>query len=416
MSGKKIPELFQKIFSSLSGYIIIAFVLLLSIPGQSQTQDDSCTLEISLLTCAPGSDLYSLFGHTAIRVRDQQRGMDVVYNYGTFDDSDPLFYFHFTNGIMIYSLSASTYEDFMPEYEFEHRGVIAQVLNLTCRQKKDLYEALRQNTTEENRFYNYHFYADNCTTRAGKMIASHSQPLQIDNILPNPPPTYRQMIHNYLDRQQQYWPEFGIDMLLGANLDKKPNNEQAIYFLPDYLMDGFDHARSGTGPLVSKKEVLLQFPEKKTAGVWFTPSVFFGLLLALSALLTLKKQNPWRRALQIFDIILFGLLGLLGLIILYVWIFRVDEVCRNNINVFWALPTHIAAIFFLRKNPFWLKYYFLVTAAISAILLVGFAWWPQQMNAAVIVLLPLIIFRSIHRFIKLSNAKNNPVPAAKPRL
>jgi hypothetical protein len=224
------------------------------------------------------------------------------------------------------------------------------------------------------------------------------------------------MIHNYLDRQQQYWPEFGIDMLLGANLDKKPNNEQAIYFLPDYLMDGFDHARSGTGPLVSKKEVLLQFPEKKTAGVWFTPSVFFGLLLALSALLTLKKQNPWRRALQIFDIILFGLLGLLGLIILYVWIFRVDEVCRNNINVFWALPTHIAAIFFLRKNPFWLKYYFLVTAAISAILLVGFAWWPQQMNAAVIVLLLLIIFRSIHRFIKLSNAKNNPVPAAKPRL
>jgi hypothetical protein len=38
------------------------------------------------------------------------------------------------------------------------------------------------------------------------------------------------------------------------------------------------------------------------------------------------------------------------------------------------------------------------------------------MNAAVIVLLLLIIFRSIHRFIKLSNAKNNPVPAAKPRL
>lgn len=394
-------------------WIAFPFLLFCSINGTAQNPDDSCTLEISLLTCAPGTDLYSLFGHTAIRVRDQRRGMDVVYNYGTFDDSDPLFYFHFTNGIMLYSVSASTFEDFMSEYEYEHRDVVAQILDLTCEQKKNLYEALRQNTTEDKRFYNYQFYADNCTTRAGKMIVSHSQPLRLENILPSPSPTYRQMIHTYLERQQQYWPEFGIDMLLGSNLDKKPGNEQAMYFLPDYLMNGFDHAHKAARPLVRKKETLLQFAEVKTGSSGITPAMVFGFLFVLSIILSVIRKKPAQKTLQVFDIALFSLLGLFGLVILYVWIFRVDEVCRNNINIFWALPTHLAAVFFLRKNPSWLKSYFLVTAGLSAVLLVGFIWWPQQMNSAVAVLLLLIVFRSFHQFLKLRNAKNDHLPAAK---
>ena len=132
-------------------------------------------MEISLLTCAPGTDLYSIFGHTAIRVRDSRRGMDIVYNYGTFDDTDPLFYVNFMQGIMRYSLSAETYENFMMEYEYEHRSVVAQVLNLNCAEKNQLYEALRKNTLEENRFYDYHFHTDNCTTRAGRIIESNTK-------------------------------------------------------------------------------------------------------------------------------------------------------------------------------------------------------------------------------------------------
>ena len=129
-----------------------------------------------------------------------------------------------------------------------------------------------------------------------------------------------------------------------------------------------------------------------------------------------KQVGQAQKALQIFDIILFGLLALLGLIMLYVWLFRVDEVCRNNINIFWAVPTHILAVFFMRKNPAWLQYYFLITALLSSVLLAGFIWWPQQMNAAVAVLLMLIIFRSVHQFLKLRNAKNHPLPPAKARI
>src|SRR6478736_9347314 len=127
-------------------FVFLLFALSVSVPAQQRK--DSCSMEISLLTCAPGSDLYSIFGHTAIRVRDARRGMDIVYNYGTFDDSDPLFYIHFTKGIMNYSLSAETYENFMAEYEYEHRPVIGQILNLDCAEKNQLYEALRKNTLE----------------------------------------------------------------------------------------------------------------------------------------------------------------------------------------------------------------------------------------------------------------------------
>lgn len=398
-------------------WTICCFLFLYSLAGNAQTTNDSCTLEISLLTCAPGTDLYSLFGHTAIRARDERRGMDVVYNYGTFDDSDPLFYFHFTRGIMVYSLSASTFSNFMGEYEYDHRGVIAQVLALTCAQKKNLYESLRQNTTEDKRYYNYQFYDDNCTTRAGKIIALHStSPLLYENILPDPPPTYRQLIHVYLDRQQQYWSGFGIDMLMGRIMDQKTSNEQAIYFLPDYLMKGFDHAHTASGPLVLQKQTILQFPEVKTSSARLTPISFFGFLLVLSIILAVIRKRPAQKTLQIFDIALFSLLGLIGCVMLCVWLGRVDTVCRNNINIFWALPTHIIAVFFLRKNPSWLNYYFLITGILSTILLIGFAWWPQQMNSAVILLLMIIIFRSIHLFLKLSHAKNHQLSASNTRL
>ncbi len=75
---------------------IFLILFICSFYSRSQVNRDSCTMEISLLTCSPGNELYSLFGHTAIRIRDARRGMDIVYNYGTFDDSDPLFYFYFT--------------------------------------------------------------------------------------------------------------------------------------------------------------------------------------------------------------------------------------------------------------------------------------------------------------------------------
>jgi Domain of unknown function (DUF4105) len=388
--------------------VIIILFFAYVIPAFTQAKKDSCTFEISLLTCAPGTDLYSIFGHTAIRVRDKTRGMDIVYNYGTFDDTDPLFYVHFTRGIMRYSLSAETLDSFMMEYEMEHRTVWAQVLNLTCQEKIRLYEALRKNTLDENRLYDYHFHTDNCTTRAARIIESNAgSTFQYKNILPDPGPSFRDMIHEYLDPQHQYWSKFGIDMCLGKNLDIKPTNIEAIHFLPDYLYRGIDSAYIGDKPMLSEKQTLISFPKTDAGSGWFTPVFVFTAMFLLSILLYFLKTKT---ALLIFDITFFSLIGLFGLLITFLWLGRVDVVCRNNINVLWALPTHVAAVFFIRKKAVWIKYYFLITAILAALLLIGFPWWTQRMNTAVLPVLGIIIFRSLHLFQNRNHAEKTVLP------
>jgi hypothetical protein len=406
---------------------VIFFLLFISvISSRAQVNNDSCTMEISLLTCAPGTDLYSLFGHTAIRVKDTLRGIDVVYNYGTFDDTDPLFYIHFMRGIMLYSLSAETMDTFMMEYEDEHRNVVAQILNLSCAEKNRLYESLRKNTLDENRLYQYHFHTDNCTTRAARIIESNTTDSLIykdifpvnssvvttpaNSLVSGPGMSFRDMIHKYLEREHQDWPEFGIDMLLGKNLDIKPTNIEAIHFLPDYLYMGMDSAREAGKTMVAERQTLLQFPAKKYEGNWFTPMFFFILLLLTSTgLFLLRNNNKAAAGLFIFDIAFFSLLGLTGILMTYMWLGRIDDVCRNNINILWALPTHIIAVFFIRKKAAWIKYYFLVTAILACLLFIGFPFGLQRMNTAVLPILIIIIFRSYIQYKNRNHAKKHSV-------
>src|SRR4051812_21975801 len=112
----------------------------------TQAQNSSnCHVRISLLTCAPGQELYSTFGHTAIRITDSVTRTDIVYNYGTFDFDDPNFYMKFVRGKLDYFLSAAYYPDFMYEYQEEQRSVTEQVLNLNCAQKLQIIRALELN-------------------------------------------------------------------------------------------------------------------------------------------------------------------------------------------------------------------------------------------------------------------------------
>jgi Domain of unknown function (DUF4105) len=373
---------------------LVLLWLTISCAGQALAQPDSSQSEISLLTCSPGEDLYSLFGHTAIRVRDPQKGLDLVYNYGTFDDSDPLFYFHFTRGIMIYSLAEESFGDFMMEYADEHRAVIAQILDLTPAEKERLIERLGINAQDKNRFYQYHFYADNCTTRAGKILASaKTDSASFSDILPDPRPTYRQCIHEYLDRGHRDWAKFGIDIMLGSHLDEKPDIQQER-FLPDLLMKGFDHARAGGKPLVQEKQLLLPSPDSQAPPTRFSPVLFCWIVFFAAGLLTFIRVPFLQASVRIFDISLFLILGLLGCIMSYVWIVRVDTVCRNNMNLCWAIPFHLGIVFFIRKQASWTAYYFLATAILAILLVLGWKWWPQELNAAVFPLCLLIALRA----------------------
>ena len=73
-------------------FIALLFLLL---PLKIFAQNDSCHLRISLLTCTPGEELYSTFGHSALRITDSVSKTDIVYNYGTFNFDEPGFYTKF---------------------------------------------------------------------------------------------------------------------------------------------------------------------------------------------------------------------------------------------------------------------------------------------------------------------------------
>lgn len=358
---------------------------------------DSCTIAVSLLTCSPGEELYSTFGHTAIRVSDKINGTDLVFNYGTFDDSDPDFYIKFTKGIMIYALSAYPFSDFVTEYRVQGRGVIEQQLDLSCDEKHLLLDSLMTNARPENMYYAYYFREDNCTTRAKDIIKKNiRQALTFGDILPGETPSFRDLIHSYLDMGGQHWSRFGIDALLGNNLDTKVTNEQAM-FLPDYLMMGFDSATIGDKFLVRSKRVVLEpegTPSQRTIS---TPLVFFVALLAIVAALTLIKRRQVQKFLRAFDVLLFLSLGVLGTIIVVLWAIRVDTVCRDNFNLLWALPLHLPAAFFMIGNSKGIKRYFAVCGALYILLLAGMPFLPQEMNPAFYPLVVLAAWRCVTR-------------------
>jgi hypothetical protein len=366
-------------------------------------QQDSCSLSISVLTCAPGPDLYSVFGHSAIRVQDSRNGMDITFNYGTFDYDDPSFYLKFMRGEMRYYLSYSSTADFLPEYQLTGRAVIEQKLQLTCADKEKLFQALRENAAEENKYYSYSFLYDNCSTRIRDILAKQSRSLlRFNNILPARVPTFRNMIHEYLHRGEQHWSQLGIDLLLGANIDKKVTNTQAM-FLPDYLMKGFDSAQvllkpdpAALLPIVQSKAHLYQVPVVDLQMSWFNPYLVITALSMLLLVASFGKKGTTRAAFYI-DRGLFLVTGLLGTLMLGLWLGRQDTVCQNNMNLLWAIPTHAVAAFLIGRPQKWLRIYFLLTAIVGALLLLGWPWWPQQLNNSLVPLVMLLTIRSFVR-------------------
>jgi len=371
--------------------LLLSCCLLLCLLQPALAQTGGCRLRISLLTCAPGTELYSTFGHTAIRVWGP--GFDEVYNYGTFEFA-PDFYSKFIRGKLLYALSVERFDDFVAQYRFESRTVVEQELLAGCAEKETLYRALVNNAREANRYYRYDFLFDNCTTRAKDMLAKHAgDTVVFRNMLPAEKLTFRHLIHRYLHKGAQHWSQFGIDLLLGSPLDRQVTNDEAM-FLPENLMKGLEGARMGAARVVSDVQPVMTLPSPLDSRSVFTPLVVFTLLLVLVAALGFRRHPQALRVLAVFDRSFFLLLGLTGILLVFMWAGTDHTVCRYNYNLLWAFPLHAVAVFFLGSRRSWVPLYFRATALVAALLLAGWFFLPQQFNTAVIPILLLIILRS----------------------
>lgn len=380
--------------------IFTSFLLFISIASFSQTDSlaqQGCPIRISLLTCTPGQELYSIFGHSAIRVVDSTTNTDLVFNYGTFDFYDPDFYKKFIKGKLLYFVSVDSLQNFLLEYQYDKRGVIEQVLNLSCKEKQAMMSALFENAKEENKYYHYDFNYDNCTTRLRDMLEKATgKELKTKNILPHVKTTFKHLIHDYLNRGGQQWSKLGIDILLGSPLDKKITNREAM-FLPDYLMMAFDSSSINHESLVAQKNILLISQEEKKAKPLFTPLLVFSILFLLIATVSIFAATSFRVFLKIFDFIFFFTLGLLGILLLFMWFGTNHAMCKNNFNLLWALPLHLPVALLIFNKKEWINNYFRFIFFYTLALLVAWFLLPQQLNLALLPIAGIILVRSFFR-------------------
>ena len=151
----------------MSRFRLLFLLLLLAFPlsksfSQSAILSDSS--KISILTIGTANESHTLYGHTGLRVLDEQRGLDVVYNFGYFDFNTPYFLAKFVKGDLQYFVATNPYADFEYNYRKENRSIYEQELNLSTIQKQKLLDELNKTLYSEERFYTYKFIDRNCTT------------------------------------------------------------------------------------------------------------------------------------------------------------------------------------------------------------------------------------------------------------
>ncbi len=351
---------------------------------------DSSHLRISLLTCTPGEELYSTFGHSAFRVVDSSSVTDVVYNYGTFNFDDEGFYIKFTRGKLLYYVSAENFADFRYANETTNRGITEQVLNLTAAEKTAVQQFLNNNLRPENRSYKYDFFFDNCTTRLRDILKKNHDSSFISKPVMPAGTTFRQAIYQYLDKNNKDWSKLGIDILLGSRCDGVMSATD-MQFLPDNLMKSLDTA--GKSMIISHQDLYPVNPDNNKPGL-FTPLIVFTLLLLFIAAISFVKNKYVQIALQGFDGLLFFTVGTLGIILIFMWWGTDHSMTKNNFNLIWAWPTHFIISFFTGSKKNWVKKYFAFTTAGLAIVLLAWFFLPQHMNTGLLPLVLLLIYRS----------------------
>ncbi|RAU84286.1 Lnb N-terminal periplasmic domain-containing protein [Pontibacter arcticus] len=368
---------------------ILVFILCLcSFRGWAQFEGMQLSPDarISLITCSSGSDLYAIFGHSAVRVQDPATGMDVIFNYGTFDFNEPGFYLKFIRGKLNYKLSAAHFQDFLYSYSRDNRSVYEQVLNFTPEQKLQYWNFLTNNYLPENRFYLYDFFFDNCATRIRDGVEA-SFPNQVTfNIAKfDKDYSFRNLIDLYLVPQP--WSDFGIDLALGVPIDREASPYEYM-FLPDYLSEGFANATlSQNGkvtPLVAPRTTLFEQEPVAASNGFFTPVVACWLLFVVILAFTISDIKNKTRSRKL-DVILFATVGLLGVVLFLLWFATDHQAAANNLNLLWALPTHLVAAFLLGRTslPAWFIKYLHLTAILVLILFVFFVAGPQNLHPAI---------------------------------
>jgi hypothetical protein len=368
--------------------ILLLFGLFTS--SQLIAQDSSkAALQISVLTCAPGEDVYTAWGHTAIRIIDSANQTDVVYNFGTFDFDTPNFLVEFVKGNLNYFLSVADFQNFILEYQYYGRSIKEQVLILSDTEKAKWQNALQRNLEGNNRYYLYNFITDNCTTRVKDGLYQFTN----YQVPPSNIKSFRTHVVGAPYQQGIPWIGLGIDVLLGAVSDKTPSALQAG-FLPDLL---FDQIAIQPNHIAATQN----YDFTKTTPVHPTDPIYYIVGLILLYLFVGKWNTRWSvLTAKFLDIVLLFIYGAGGLLLVYMSLFSKHTACHDNFNIAWIHPLYFIALICYFIKPIWAGYLGRIFMIATIGLILVSYWLPQSFSISVYLLMGLSIllnFRLIKR-------------------
>lgn len=341
-------------------------------------------LRISLITCDAGDDIYTIWGHTAIRVTDSIHQTDIVYNFGSFDFNTPNFVAKFMRGDLNYFISSDSYSNFLYEYQYFGRDVHEQVLKLTPAEKINWQLELQNNMLPANRFYLYNFIGDNCTTRIKDGLFKHA-PINNYSIGIR---SYREEVVAAPYQNGLGWIGLGIDLLLGAVADQRPNLTQEA-FLPALL-----YKKMALNPKLILASNDIKYNTKTAEKGWAPIAILIAILL-LYVFVASWNTLLTQRIAKIMDISLLLLIGIGGALVLYMSQFSLHTACHENYNLIWLHPLYLIAVLLYFISKKWTGYLGYLFFTVTVLFMMMSHWIPQHFSNTVIVLMMLVLFLQI---------------------
>ena len=387
-------------------FFLICIFFLSIITGNAQQISFSDSVVISLITCSPGEEVYAKFGHTAIRLNDKAKGVDIVFNYGLFSFETESFYFKFIKGETDYQLGVYETSLFLPEYKQRNSTVWEQILNLSVTEKRKLINSLLLNYEPQNRVYRYNFVFDNCATRPrDKILASLNGFAKFE---PNDDSkTFRQWIGVYVGNDT--WLKFGIDLIFGMDADVIATKNESM-FLPEKLMTEFQSAEivytnNQSKKLIAERKILVSKDESKIQHeetFWLYKPMNVALILLIIGTIVTLWDVQRKRHLKWIDSLLFIITGLTGFVLLFLMFFSSHPLVKMNFNLLWLNPLNVALGILM-----WIKdtrlrrilfFYQIFNMSLYIIALCVFALSIQAINIVCFPLIVLLLFRATSWF------------------
>ena len=308
--------------------LIILVLLLIQITGYCLTENS----KISILTAEPGSELYTIFGHTAIRITDESLNIDRIYNFGTFDFSSPFFYIKFLKGNLDYFLSISDFNSYKYYSVLEHRKIYEQILNFSFTERLKVSNALERCYASDDRFYKYDFFYDNCATRVRDVIFNAKNgKIQYDTSL-YCCQTFRQLLKPYISKN--YWIDLGVNLFLGKEADRLASSNDFM-FLPDNIKGILQNSETTKSSIIlfDTSDIDKNFRRNSVLILWLVISLIACLsIIRRTRLITFYFYN--------------SLVSIVGLFLLFLNLISDNSALTNNMNILWTFPALIIILIF----------------------------------------------------------------------